>query len=272
MRASGWTATSFDNGNGYRELDQDPGDTTLCGDRSDGYAFMWTNSGVPPVVGQGLNGYSAVQHTSGQGAFFFGTGDVKNRLAGKRFGGRYYAYFSDSDSCMSAKFIQIGAYWSSSGMLPDGTVGLLWQGDGTGVPGFKINMFRNKWHRIEVYQDSLTNAWTDPVSQTIILKNITDNGPEYKVTVTGNIQYVRDGITGFNNWIHQYRDQRILPGPACTTKYSFLLVGKNLSPGERIQPAVEIEGNVPAPAPSADLTPPTVSITSPVAGAVIKVN
>jgi hypothetical protein len=269
FHATGWVNTSFDRGNGKREADQDPSDQFLCGGRSDGYAIVWNNIGVQPVVGPGLNGLSSVQvttTTSGgtSGAvLFIGGGGLQGSPTG-RFGFRFYRKMSNSTACTGRKLVQVGPYITGWPAPPLASGGLTWQGGGD-VPGFSTLSFADKWWRWEVYY----NSFPDATSIYLVLKNITDNGPEITHTFSGwplpDIPYV----SGTQEWIHEYYGEGTAAG-TCTVQWMNLVVAKNLGPGERIPPAAELEGNVPAPVPTVDTIAPTVTITSPVNGSVVK--
>jgi hypothetical protein len=143
---------------------------------------------------------------------------------------------SNDAACESAKIVQVGDYWSFNGQT---NAPLTWHGAGEQF-GVHSGMFRNKWWRLEGYLDTHDN----PRSHTIILKNISDNGPEFTRTVNTGFLFGADAqnwLSGFTHWIHMYRDDRAAAG-SCTNRYMHLVVAKNLGPNERIPPASEVEG------------------------------
>jgi hypothetical protein len=274
FRTTGWVSTNFDNGRGYREIDQDPTDNSLCGIRSDGYAIVWGQA--KPTVGPGLNGLPAVESTFFFGTFFLeqdssSTPPVSQLIGAGRAGVRYYRWANEADICMYAKYTQMHTYWGGGGSATNPV--LTWGHPGGSIPGSDLSRMKGKWWRWEQYFDS--DYIRNTVSTTVYLKNVTDNTPEISGTVY-TLGTFADGST-YTNMIHEYRDRTISSDTTpCTNRWMHVLVAKNLGPTERIPPAVELEGNTPGPAPApaptptVDTTPPTVTIISPVSGSIVK--
>lgn len=258
MRATGWFNTGSAGGGGWRESDQDTSDNTLCGYNENGGWDVYSTGGTP-VVGTGPTGLPVYQLTGETGAILFvearpgSTPNAQSNLTG-RIGWRYYHWMSDNARCESSKHMTVGLYWSFLGAPEIQTNAAFgWQGGGETVPGLNSSMLRNKWWRMEGYQ----NTWTNFQSQTVILKNITDNGPEFTQTVTSGGSLFEDFKTGFTHFIHLHRDDRSAPG-SCTQRFAYLLVGKNLGTNERIPPSAEMETVIPSPA-----APSNLQVTTP---------
>jgi hypothetical protein len=239
FRATSWiVATGFPSA--YREADQDLTDATLCGIKADGARIVYSTigGGAIPTVGTGPTGLPTLQISGQKGLTAVETlGAEESGLTG-RVGWRWYTRWSNDNACEAAKYMQVGAYWTFNNSYLDGSLngGMTWQGGAEPlVANVTSGQMRGKWWRTEGYIDN----WQNPKSQTIFMKNITDNWPESTRTVTTLIgaQYLSNNV----QYVHTYRDQRIWPG-TCTNQYSYLLVGKNLGPTERLPPAAELEG------------------------------
>jgi hypothetical protein len=239
LRATGWTRVSFQSS--YREVDQSPDDSSICGHRSDGYAAVYSTIGAPTVAA-GLNGLPAMQTQGQYGGTFI---DFKNEASelqssSGRFGWRIYRWHSNNYLCDRAKYFQVGqnGFWSSSGQ---NNPGVMWGATGQGVPNSSLANHRQKWWRWEAY----INSYQNPSSQTIYLKNISDNTPETSLTVTGSGEagglWAPGSTPSFMEVPHEYRD-RDGANDTCTVRFMYLIIAKNLGPNERIPPAVELEG------------------------------
>lgn len=267
FEAAGWEATGTDlgaGGQGWRETDQDLNDQRICGKRftvgGENGSDVWIQSWTPSVV-TGLNNLSALglQTSSGSiggnaGSLFVGsavgsedwqTGDLTGRI-----GWRYYVKWSGGatpEACRQAKIVQVGDYWSYQvdATIPQDDGGLLWHGAGEAVPNHTASDRDEKWWRIEEYWDAHTGGGGTPTTTTMIVKNITDDGPELSRTVTSGMALVISNMNGStSHWIHEHQDQRSFPG-TCNYTFMYLLVGKNLGASERIPAAEEVEGEAP---------------------------
>ena len=220
---------------------------TLCGFDDDFGPYIDFWSTVPPTVGGAapINGITNMTTTvAGDTVWTTNELDPCPRRApcigqgSGIVGWRWYMYNSNSATCECAKRVDAGDYWADVGCQfnTKGTnVPISWNGAAEVIPGLNSGMFRGKWWRIEGYMN-----W--PLSsasfQQIYWKDLT-SGQEYGLRVA-SMQNVRT-FTDVVRWIHMYRDGRSVPG-TCTNGYLYLLVAKNLAPGERIPPAVEVEG------------------------------
>ena len=169
-RATGWTTISSQL---YRETDQDPSDTLLCGESSGGFKLVYTNAG-PPVVATGPNGLPVMQLPATENmamtvSFRPMIGTQASPLLNGRFGWRFYRWNSANDRCAQHKWVQLKIYWSSSGGFPDAST-VTWGGNLFGVQGMTLRMFENEWWRWEVYYNGA--YWTGVSSATIILTRL----------------------------------------------------------------------------------------------------
>jgi hypothetical protein len=204
---------------------------------------------------------------------------------------RAYIYFSPnfefsagSSSCLnSGKLIRFstvsGPYLSFNGRwhLNAFTVG--WAG-GAGVNGgccswgpgttpdspaqiaLQPSQIRGKWHRIESVIENLGGT---PIVLKIYWKNVTDNGPEYKIIDT-SIPTAMTGVTGDPDWTAtdattlrnstNFRDSDVewFRNGTCAGFFAashIMYAAWSTNAGQRIGPAYEIEGGEASPVPPA---------------------
>jgi len=291
FRSNGtWVQTPVGQGggaSGYYESDQDVADRLIiCGisdDLNGRSAIISADAGAPQVGGAtSINGITNMMTTTA-GNFM----NTDARLDGgtranapwieQGVGGtnivswRWYMFNSNSTTCECAKRVDVGDYWTDVGCgFPPifGTnVPISFNSGGdpnpTVVPGLNSGMFRGKWWRVEGQMNNWPGSGSPATFQTIWWKDLS-TGLEYTATssLLTLVNQQCQNSTGdcFINFIHNYRDGRSFPG-SCVNGYLYLIVTKNMAQGERITPAVEVEGGSTAPAPPTFLRFAEIAVT-----------
>jgi hypothetical protein len=200
--------------------------------------------------------------------------------------------------CTNDKFLTFMDYWSNG----DGDNLWQWHADGGGGCAggcVQAQTLRGKLIRLELYINGAVGTWPFPggpngranfTSAEFRWKNITDNGPDRVVTIAGPASpgavsagepnLITSTVQNFTWPIEHFRSVVCVTDPGIgvrcnlptsspfygkcpgTAKFGYLLVAANLAAGERIPPAVEVEGGAGSPPP-----PPTSAPAAP--GAVI---
>ena len=242
----------------FYEANQNTSDSKLCGFIVNGRKLLYSTLGAPQVT-TGLRGLPALRVTGGTGVFNVEPSEaVKNTFTG-RVGMRYYTTHTgdyqtaNEAACSNDKYTQLGDYLDASlGAFRNSADGRNF------TPGADPADLKGKWYRIEHYLDSYAN----PTTHTIYLKNITDGTPEKVMTVPARLALTREFLTGFTHIIHHYR--ATLSGGTCTGSATFMyamLAHWPTPAGQRIGPAVEIEGGATADGPPAEADGPPAAPT-----------
>jgi hypothetical protein len=139
-----------------------------------------------------------------------------------------------------------------SGSIPQATLDAMSGPSITGVSPY-YQYYRGKWIRYELIVTNRNSGTTSiPVTFKLYVKNVTDNGPEYKIvdsctttgtnTLTTPCGHIPLSSVEFNKFLMNNFRQDTCPGFSAYSHY--MLAGWDTDAGQRIGAASEIEGGL----------------------------